>query len=136
MTRRLMLLFLPLATRLRADSAKEVEDLIASAANGLSSGKPEEFMEAFDPNMPGFEKLRDDAVGLTSAGEISCSLEVLRDEGDDSQRTLEIDWILRLEQNPGSVRRQKTVKCQIKKIGKKWRIVSLEPLEFFTPPGA
>ena len=136
MTRRLLLLFLPLAAALRADSAKDAEDLIASAANGLSTGKPEEFLEAFDPAMPDFEKLRSAAVGLISQGEVSCSIEILRNEGDDAVRTLELDWILRIEQKPGSTRRQKTVKCQIKKIGKKWRIVSFEPLDLFAPAGA
>jgi hypothetical protein len=35
-----------------------------------------------------------------------------------------------------TTRRQKTVKCQLKKTCKKWRIVSFDPFDLFAPPGA
>ena len=136
MTRRL-LFFLPLAACLRADSAKEAENLIASAVSGLSAGKAEEFLDAFDPSMPQFEKLRAAILALASQGDLSCSIEVLSDEGDDSERSLELDWILRIDGkdgSPGSTRRQKTVKCQVRKTGRKWRIVSFDPWDLFAPP--
>jgi hypothetical protein len=138
MTRRLWL-FLPLAACLRADSEKEARDLIASAAGALSAGKVELFLDAFDPAMPEFDKLRYNVVGLTSQGDVSCSIEIVSNEGDDSARTLTLDWILTIEQkdnSAGSTRRQKTVKCQLRKTGKNWRIVSFEPLDLFTSPGA
>ena len=134
---RCLLLQLPLAACLRADSEKEAEDLIASAVSGLSAGRPELFLEVFDPSMADFEKLREVVVGLTCQAELSCSIEVLSNQGDDAIRTLTLDWILRIDQkdgSPGSTRRQKTVKCQIKKNGKKWRIVSFDPLDLFAPP--
>jgi hypothetical protein len=31
-------------------------------------------------------------------------------------------------------RRQERVKCRVVNSGKKWRIASLEPLQFFAPP--
>ena len=135
MTRRL-LLSLPLAACLRADSEKEVADLITAAVSGLSAGKPEVFLEAFDPAMPEFEKLRAAVVGLAAQAELSCSLEVVSNEGDDAARTLELDWILRIDRKDdaaGSTRRQRTVQCQLRKSGRKWRIVSFEPLELFAP---
>jgi len=138
MTRRLLFL-LPLAACLRADSQHEVVDLITSASAGLSAGKPEVFLEAFDPAMPGYEKLRDAVTALVSAAEIECSIEVTGNQGDDATRVLELDWILRIdsrERGAGSVRRQETVKCSLRKTGKKWRIVAFEPLEFFAPPRA
>jgi hypothetical protein len=138
MTRRLLFL-LPLAVWLRADSQHEVVDLISSAASGLSAGKPEVFMEAFDPAMPGYEKLRDAVTALTSGTEIECSIEVTSNQGDGAARALELDWILRIdrrERGAGSVRRQETVKCSLRKTGKKWRIVAFEPLEFFALPKA
>jgi hypothetical protein len=135
MTRRLLLL-LPVAACLRADSEKDVEDLITSAISGLSAGKPELFLEAFDSSAAEFEKLRAEVIALTSQAELSCSIEVLSNQGDDVMRSLTLDWILRIDRkdgNPGSARRQKTVKCQIRKNGKKWRIVSFDPLDLFTP---
>lgn len=137
-TRRVLFL-LPLAACLRADSRHEVVDLIASAAAGLSDRKPEVFLEAFDPAMPGYEKLRDAVTALASAADIECSIEVTSNEGDDATRALELDWILRIdsrEAGAGSTHRQQTVKCSLRKTGKKWRIVAFEPLEFFAPPKA
>ena len=87
-------------------------------------------MDAFDPAMPGFDKLRYNVVGITSQADVSCSIEVLSNEGDDSARTATLDWILTLEHkdgNAGSTRRQKRVTCRFKKTGKKWRIVSFDP---------
>lgn len=138
MTRRLLIL-LPLAACLRADSEKEAQDFIASVATALSDGKPDPFLDAFDPSMPDFEKLRYEVTGLMSQADLSCSIEVLSNEGDDTARTLTLDWILRIDGKdnvPGSEHREKTVKCQVKKIGKKWRIVSFEPLDLFAPLAA
>ena len=138
MTRRL-LLFLPFAACLHADSEKDVEALLASAIAGLSDGRPELFLEPFDRAMPDFEKLRTAIVGLTGQADVSCSFEVVHSEGDDESRTLTLDWILRIDGkggNTGSTRRQQTVTCTIIKRAKKWRIVSFSPVELFTPPGA
>jgi hypothetical protein len=138
MTRRLLCL-LPLAGCLRADSPQEAVDLISSAATGLSAGKPEVFLEAFDPAMPGYEKLRDAVTALLGAADIECSIEVTGNQGDDASRVLELDWILRIDSRQpgaGSIRRQETVKCSLRKTGKKWRIVAFEPIELFAPPKA
>jgi hypothetical protein len=135
MTRRLLLL-LPLAAILRADSERDVEDLIRSAAGALSTDRVELFLSYFDPAMPGFDKLKYNVVGLTSQGDVSCSIEVQGNDGDDSERTLTLDWILEFEnkdKTPGATHRQKTVKCQLKRTGKKWRIVTFEPIDLFAP---
>ena len=135
MTRRLFLP-LPLAACLQADSAKDVENLIRSVAGALSADKVELFLSYFDPAMPGFDKLRYNVVGLTSQGDVSCSIEIQSNEGDDSERTLTLDWILEFEHkdnSPGVTHRQKSVKCQLRKTGKKWRIASFEPLDLFSP---
>jgi hypothetical protein len=138
MTRRLLFL-LPLAAWLRADSRHEVVDLITNAATGLSAGKPEVFLEAFDAAMPGYEKLRAAVTALVSGTEIECSIEVTSNQGDDDARTMELDWILRIDRREGgagSTHRQEGVKCSLRKTGKKWRIVAFEPLELFAPPKA
>jgi hypothetical protein len=138
MTRRLLLL-LPLAAFLRADSDRDVRDLIASAAGALSEGNVELFLDAFDRAMPDFDKLRDNVAGLISQADVGCNIEVQSNQGDDSERTMTLDWILTIDHKdntPGTTRRQKTVKCRLKKTGKKWRIVSFEPLDLFTSPSA
>jgi hypothetical protein len=131
MTRRWLLL-LPLAACLRADSEKDARDLMASLAGALSAGKVELFLDAFDPAMPDFDKLRFQRGGLTSQADVSCNIEIASNEGDDSERTLTLDWILIEPSSPG----EKTVKCRLKKVGKKWKIVSFAPVDLFAPAGA
>ena len=112
MTRRLLLL-LPMAACLRADSAQEIEQLIADAVSGLSAGKPEVFLAVFDKAMPGFERLGDSLVGLMARMEIGCGVDVLSNEGDDEARVLTLNWILRMDGKDGSVgssRREKTLR--------------------------
>jgi hypothetical protein len=136
MTRRLALL-LPFAALLHADSAQDVVGLITEAATGLSAGRPEVFLEAFDPAMTDYSKFRDGIVGLVAQADIQCSIEVDDNQGDDSARTLELDWILRIDRRDGgvgTVRRHETVKCSLRKNGRKWRIVTIEPRDFFAPP--
>jgi hypothetical protein len=45
-------------------------------------------------------------------------------------------WTLRLqrgEQSASFARREQVVKCKVEKQRGKWRIVGLEPIEFFAP---
>jgi len=65
---------------------------------------------------------------LGLAQEIGSTTDVISDAGDDQKRMLELDWVLKIDS--GAPRRQ-IVQCQVEKQGKKWRITSLEPVEFF-----
>jgi len=136
MTRRALLL-VPLAARLRADSAQDVWDLFASMASALSAGNAIEFMNAFDPAMPGYEALRASVTALLSEADVQSSIELVEEEGDDRSRSVELDWLVHIvdrDDNTVAERRQERVKCHVEKSGKKWRIAGLEPLEFFAPP--
>jgi hypothetical protein len=138
MTRRLLVL-LPLAACLRADSEKDARDLIASLADALSAGKAELFLDSFDRAMPDYDKLRFNVVGLTEQADVSCNVEITSNDGDDNERTLTLDWILTIEPkqlSPGATQREKTVKCRLKRVGKKWKIVTLEPVDLFAPAKA
>jgi len=60
--------------------------------------------------------------------EIGSTIDVIRDEGDDQKRTLDLDWLLKIDtDNP----RRQVVQCQVEKQGKKWKITKLEPVNFF-----
>jgi hypothetical protein len=136
MTRRAMLLF-PLAACCRAaDPAREVLDLIADAAASLSAGNVALFLKAFDPKMAGYAKLRENVTGLIAQGDVQSLIDPLEDEGDDRRRVAQFQWTLRIQrgqQATSSTRREQVVKCTVEKQGGKWRIVGLEPMEFFAP---
>ena len=136
MTRRTLLL-VPLATCLRADSAQQVWDLFTSMASALSAGDAAAFLNAFDPAMPGYEALRAGVTALLREAEVQSSIELVEEEGDDGNRAVELDWLVHIvDRQDGAVaeRRRERVKCRVEKSGKKWRIASLEPLQFFAPP--
>ena len=136
MTRR-MLLVVPLVACCRAaDSAREVLDLVADLASALSSGNVSLFLKPFDPKMPGYAKLRENVTGLIAQGEVQSLIDPLEDEGDDRRRVAQFHWTLRIErgqQVSSFARREQVVKCTMEKQGGKWRIVALEPIEFFAP---
>ena len=136
MTRRVLLL-IPLAACCRAaDPAQEVLDLVADAAASLSAGNVPRFLKAFDPAMEGYAKLRENVTGLVALGDVQSLIDPLEDEGDDRRRTVQFRWTLRLqrgEQSASFTRREQVVKCKVEKQRGKWRIVALEPIEFFAP---
>jgi len=136
MTRRL-LLFVPIVWCFGADPAAEVWDLLTQVASALSERNPVAFLAAFDPAMPGYQTLRASVSALLRDAEVQSSIELVADEGGAAEHTVELDWLLKIrpEQDATpSTRRQQRVRCRLRKSGKKWRIVSFDPLDFFAPP--
>ena len=135
MTRRTLLL-VPFAARLRADSAQQVWDLFASMASALSEANAIAFMNAIDPAMPGYEALRTGVTALLRESEVQSSIELVEEQGDDRSRAVVLDWLVHIVyRQDGAVaeRRQERVKCRVENLGKKWRVASIEPLQFFAP---
>ena len=136
MLRRVLLVISLAACCHAADPAQEVLDLVADAAASLSAGSVPQFLKAFDPGMEGYAKLRENVTGLVALGDVQSLIDPLEDEGDDRHRTVELRWTLRLhrgEQSASFTRREQVVKCKVEKQRGKWRIVGLEPIEFFAP---
>src|SRR5277367_4513036 len=107
-----------------ADTPTDVLDLFRTAAEALSNKDAAEFLGHFDKSMPGYADLRDEIEELLARGEAGSAIEIVKDEGDDQKRTLELDWVLEI---PDQQVRRKIVKCGIERRGKKWKIVGLEP---------
>jgi hypothetical protein len=151
MTRRMVLLssLASLAvTTLRADSAQQVWDLFGDMAASLSSANPEAFLTAFDKTMPGYQKLSDEVNALVRMFDVQSSVEFNKNEGDDQKREVEADWLMILHpvengtfrspkgEVPATEQREQVLKCTLAKQGRKWKMVALEPVEFFAPPAA
>jgi hypothetical protein len=137
-TRRALLLA-ALAASLRADSADQVWDVIGAMAAALSNTMGAEFLGFFDRAMPGLPELRVNVTGLLTQLKIESSIDLVSNEGDDQKRTVEVDWLLRMRNRDDdsvsdATRREERVKFRFAKQGKRWRIVSLEPLSFFAVP--
>jgi hypothetical protein len=113
-----------------------VVDLIASAAAALADVNVPQFMAAFDKDMPGYENLRSAVTALTNHAEVTSAIEPFQDEGDDTKRSVDLDWYLQvrsLVQDGPIVTRREVIHCELRKEAKRWKIVSIKPLEFFAP---
>jgi hypothetical protein len=74
-------------------------------------------------------------VGLLASHDVGSTIEVVNDEGDDQKRSLDLDWLLVISEKNSAIgtneTRRKVLKCRIERRGKQWKIVALEPAEFF-----
>ena len=137
MTRRQIILTL-LAAHLWADDAREIWDLFTGMAAALSEGNAVQFLQPFDRSMPDYQMLESTVSALLRGYEVRSSVELLSDEGSGSARTIELDWYLELveqQDDTNVTRRRERVRARLTKSGKKWKIVGLEPIAFFAPPG-
>jgi len=104
-------------------------EVFRAVAEALANQDADAFLDQFDPKMPQFEKLRDEIQELFSmAQEIGSTVDVITDEGDEFKRTLDLDWLLKIDNNAP---RRQIVKCRVEKQAKKWKITALEPVDFF-----
>lgn len=107
----------------------EQMEVFRAASEALANQDADAFLDQFDRQMPGFEKLRVEIQELFSvAQEIGSTIDVITDEGGDEKRMLELDWLLKIDNDEP---RRQVVKCQVAKQGKKWKITALESVEFF-----
>ena len=109
-------------------------EVFRAASEALANQDADAFLDQFDSKMPQYEKLRGEIQELFGAAqEIGSTIDVVTDDGvtneDEGQkRTMELDWLLKIDNNDP---RRQIVKCQVEKQGKKWKITALEPVEFF-----
>lgn len=100
----------------------------AHGGGALGTNDPRAFLECFDSSMPRFVELRDEIETLVARAEVGSAVEIVSDEGDDSKRKMELDWVLEIQdQRP----RRAILKVTIEKHKKDWRITALDPVEFF-----
>jgi hypothetical protein len=127
-----------LAVGARADTHADVVDLLASMTAALSDSNAPGFLGALDKAMPGYDHLCEAIPELLEQADIASSVQPLRDDGDDTKRSLELDWYMEIRIHGDSetapvIRRREVIRCRVEKRGGHWRITSLDPLSFFDP---
>jgi hypothetical protein len=135
-TRRAILAGL-LAMPLRgADPAQEAWEVLEAIAAALVDSNIGLFLRHFDHAMPGYQDLRAAVTGLIAQTEVESSIDPVQNTGDGRRRTLEVDWTMHLVDRGDQhlTERRATVKCGFAKEGKKWKVVSFAPANFFAPP--
>ena len=119
---------------LAADTHDDVIDLFTSMAAALSEINIPQFMDAFDIDMPDYGNLKTGVTAMVRQADVTSSIEPLSDEGDDTKRTVDLDWYLEIKSvlpDGPVVRRREVVHCELRKEKKHWKIVALKPIEFF-----
>ena len=114
-----------------------IKRLLLDASRSLQSANAALFMGLFDRvSFDGYAALREDIGALTAHRRIASSVSVGMPEGGPEQWTASVDWLLELtpKLDPGPVeRRRQTLRVSVRKRGKRWRIVGLQPAGFFAP---
>jgi len=137
MPRYLVLMVIAAVLAVEADVKQDITDLFTGMASALSDANPRDFLRAFDPSMPGYETLANNVRALATENAVSNAVEITSQKGNDQSQEVEIDWLMEIKgigQSSIAVTRETTLKCRLERKGKKWRIVSLDPLNFFAPP--
>jgi hypothetical protein len=124
---RLVLLFL-FASLAIAQPPADVLAFFRATAEALANNEPRNFFDQFDSSMPGYVTLHDEVESLLAAHEVGSTIEVVSNDGDDRKQVLELDWLLSVS-DAGD--RRQIVKCRIERQGKRWKITSFDPVEFF-----
>jgi hypothetical protein len=137
--RRLFLIAISAGILVQAGAKQELAEQFASMASALSDANPGEFLRAIDPSMPGYEGFAANIRALATENAVSSSLEITSQKGDERTQEVELQWLLEIKgigQSSVALQREGLVKCKLERRKKKWRIVSLEPLNFFNAPSA
>ena len=122
----------PAASDVHTDIAAVFGSMAAALADDNTAG----FMSPFDKDMPDYDRLRNDIAGLIGQAELTCDIEPVKDEGDEAKRSVDLDWTLQIRSREMSgplIQRHETIHAELAKTKKRWRIVSISPLDFFAP---
>jgi hypothetical protein len=133
---RSVLLVMAAAAIAHADPHDEVMQVLGKMAASLTETNVPGFMEGISKDMPEYDTLRDDVSALIKSAEVSSSIEPVTEDGDAQKYKIDLDWVLdirSLEQDGPLVRRRQVIHCEFVKENKKWKIVSIKPLDFFAP---
>jgi hypothetical protein len=130
-------------------------NMFHEAASALNNGDIGEFLRFFDPAFAAKIHLKDAVAEFqvvstierdVATNELQPSLDLVLNEGDDRARTVGIDWAMDLVQGMANtelsstvsgvvnVRKNDRVTFRVARDGKKWRIESFEPADFFQMP--
>ena len=133
MTRRL---FFPLLAAPLLGGSEEALDILTALASALSEGNAIAFLKTFDRDTQGYAAIESGVTALTDQADIVCSIDILKESGDDSTRSAEVDWFMQLrsksERGPVERRRQ-IVTVKLAKRNKKWKIVAFDPATILAP---
>ena len=125
----------PLAPQSSSSDAGKIAQILRDAGRSLEAGNAASFLFYFDRKRFGdYSALESDVDALTRHSEIASSIEVTKVDAEGDAYLVEVDWILRLRpiSTFGDVdTRRKLLKLRFERAKDRWKIVKLQPIEFF-----
>lgn len=128
------LLFATGALGLQAEARDEIYRVLADMATDLANGLGRAFVKNFAEEMPGFAELSKNVDGLLAAADVSASVELREVNSEASRVVVQADWYLEMKSKRGisDVRqRREILRMEFAKVGKRWRVVGMSPVDFF-----
>ena len=126
-----------LAVWAAADPAAETWDVVATMAAALAEPNDAAFMKPISKSLEQHDLIHRQVRALVQTNNVVSSVSPLSNEGDEKQRTVEVDWYLEIQpQTAGAAvaQRRESVKLTLVKTGKRWMITALTPIAFFAAP--
>lgn len=120
-----------------ADASQDVYNLVASMASALAEDNATDFANSLSKDMPGRDAVIKDVRAMLAQANTASTVVPGENEGDDSKRTIAVEWTLNMKRRGEDVRsdqRRAEVTITAVREGKKWKVTSIEPLSFFAPP--
>ncbi len=109
---------------------------IADLATAFSENDPDGVLRYFDPQMKDYGAIEANIEALTAQTDVSCAIDIVKDEESNGVHKLDLDWLLELKSqgdNPQLERRRERVQIEMREIKGKWKITALSPLTIFDP---
>ena len=120
-----------------AEPSADAWDVVATLAAALAEPNDAGFMKPIAKSFDQHDRIERLVRALIQTNDVVSSISPIMNEGDDKQRTLEVDWYMEIQpQTAGGTqtRRHESIKLTLTKTGKRWMITALAPIEFFAPP--
>jgi hypothetical protein len=120
---------------LLADNSAEVHSAIAGVATALSNGEAALALAAFSKSCPDYNKLSDYFEQLSAAYHVESQLEFTDEDVEAANAAASVHWVMTLSTRQSGFTENRDAGIDIKLVheGKRWRIVSFGPIEFFNP---
>jgi hypothetical protein len=109
---------------------------IANLATALSESDPDGALRYFDSQMKDYPVIEMNIEALTSQTDISCLIDIVKDDESDGVHTLDLDWFMQLKAQSGDEqleRRRERVQVEMRLIKGRWKVTKMAPLTIFDP---
>lgn len=129
------------AAALAADARTEITGELERMASGLSSANADTVLRPVADSLPGRAQLEENVRAMLRMAVVATTIEPREWKTEGARTVVTLDWFLEMRRGgDGSVlasqRRRQLVTTEWEKQGKRWKLVSLSPLEFFAPPAS